>query len=165
MPGLLRLLFATLLIFAAGFVFMTTDPSVGHIASHFDGAGRANDYMSGGNYRLFMLFFASVFPLIMVVLISGVPRVFPGITNIPNRDYWFSPERRTETLLFLEKHALAFGCMMVLFICGVHWLVMLANNRNPPQLANGPFLTMLAVFMVTVFIWLALLMRRFRKTL
>lgn len=161
----LRLLFTGLLPAAAVFVYLTTDPAAGYIASHFDGTGHADAYMAGGYYRSFMIFFAAIFPLIMVVMIAGVPRLFPGSINIPNRDYWFSPEQRRGTLLFLEKHALVLGCMMVLFICGVHWLVMLANRQNPPQLANGPFLAMLAVFMAAIFIWLARLMRRFRKTL
>lgn len=161
----LRLFFTGQLLGAAGFVYLTTDPAAGPIASHFDGTGHADAYMASGYYRMFMIFFAAIFPLIMVVMIAGMPRLFPGITNIPNRDYWFAPQQRAETLLFLEKHALVFGCMLVLFICGVHWLVLLANHRTPPQLANGPFLILLVVFMAAVFIWLARLMRRFRKPL
>ncbi len=133
------------------------------VASHFGGSGRADAFMSRGGYQFFILLFAVGIPLFIVGLVSILPRLFPRFVNLPNRDYWLAPDRRDQTLDYLSCHALVFGCMLVVFICGVHGLVVQANARNPPQLANGPFIALLLSFLVAGGLWTARLMRRFRK--
>lgn len=163
MNGLLRWVFAGLLVFAAVLVFSTTDPSSDYVASHFDASGRADAFMSGGVYRPFMLVFVVGFPLFIVFLLAVLPRRFPRFINIPHRDYWLLPEHREQTFRFLERHALLLGCMLILFCCVVHWQVVLANAQNPPRLANGPFLVALSAFSVAVCVWVLMLTRRFRR--
>jgi serine/threonine-protein kinase len=156
-------LFAGLLIAATWFVLNTTAELPAYVASHFRGDGLADGFMRRDAYRWFILVFAVGLPLLLVVLITYLPRRFPQATNIPNRDFWFAPERREQTLASLGQWALQLGCLFTLFACGVHWLVIQANARQPPRLANGPFLTMLVVFLVILGGWVVALLRRFRK--
>jgi hypothetical protein len=155
--------FVALLISAAVFVAVSSGYLPERVASHFGGDGYADGYMTRDGYRQFMLFFVVVFPLVLTGLIGWLPRRFPRAINIPNRDYWLAPSRREESLAFLARHALWFGCMLVVFLAGVHWLVVRANTVNPPRLANGPFLAMLVVFLAFMGVWTVALLRRFRK--
>ena len=162
---LLTLVFIALLFTGAGFVLLTTTSLPDRVASHFGAEGHANGYMTREGYRWFMLFFTVGFPLLIVLAIAGLPRLMPQHTNLPNRKYWLAPERRTQAFDFLTIHALWFGCLLVLFICSVHWLVVQANAQHPPQLANGPFLLALGVFLAAMVVWTIGLYQRFRVPL
>jgi len=159
---LLTLVFIALLFTGAGFVLSTTASLPDRVASHFGAEGLANGYMTRKGYRWFMLFFTVGFPLLIVLAIAGLPRLIPQYTNIPNRDYWLAPERRAQAFDFLTTHALWFGCLLVLFICSVHWRVVQANDQQPPQLANGPFLMSLGLFLAALVVWIIMLTRQFR---
>jgi serine/threonine-protein kinase len=162
---LLTLVFVALLFAGAGFVISTTAPLPERVASHFGAGGHANGYMTRDGYRSFMLFFTVGFPLFIVLAIAGLPRLMPQYTNLPNREYWLAPERRTQAFDFLTTHALWLGCLIEVFICSVHWSVIQANTHHPPQLANGPFLTSLGVFLGTLVVWTIMLMWQFRMPL
>ena len=109
-----------------------------------------------------MLFFTVGFPLLIVLVIAGLPRLMPRYTNLPNREYWLAPERRVQALDLLTIHALWFGMLLVLFMCAVHWLVVQANTQRPPHLANGPFLASLGLFLAALVVWIITLTRQFR---
>lgn len=156
-------LFAGLLVAATWFVLSTTAALPEYVASHFRGDGMADGFMRRDIYRWFMLVFAVGLPLVLVGLMAYLPSYVPRATNIPNRDFWFAPERREQTLAYLAQCALQLGCLFTVFACGVHWLVIQANAVKPPRLANGPFLTMLVLFLVILGVWTVALLRRFRK--
>ncbi len=158
-------LFVGLLIAVTWFVLSTTASLPEYVASHFRGDGLADGFMRRDIYRWFMLVFAVGLPLVLVVLMAYLPRYVPRATNIPNRDFWFAPERREQTLAYLAQCALQLGCLFTVFASGVHWLVLQANALKPPRLANAPFLTMLVVFLAILGIGIVALLRRFRKPL
>ena len=158
------ILFALLLIVTCFFIISTSGTLPERVASHFDSAGAPNDYMTRDGYRVFMLAFGIGFPLLMVMLISWLPRLAPNLTNIPNRAYWLAPERRETTFAVLSAYALWLGCLLTIFLGGVHWLVVRANAVSPPRLENGPFLALLGAFFVALIVWIFLLVRQFRKT-
>lgn len=71
------------------------------MASHFGPSGAADRFMARGAFVGFM---AAVFCGVALLLLFGVPaliRVVPGAINLPNRDYWLSPERRERTIATL----------------------------------------------------------------
>jgi uncharacterized membrane protein len=159
---LLTLVFVVFLLVGAGFVMSTTALLPERVASHFGAGGQANGYMTRDGYRWFMFFFTVGFPLLLVLAIAGLPRLIPQYTNIPHREYWLAPERRAQAFDFLTTHALWFGILLVLFMCAVHWLVVQANTQRPPQLANGPFLLSLGLFLAALVVWIITLTRQFR---
>jgi len=159
---LLTLVFVALLFAGAEFVMSTTATLPERVASHFGAGGQANGYMTRDGYRWFMLFFTVGFPALIVLAIGWLPRLIPQYTNLPNREYWLTPERRAQAFDFLTVHALWFGCLIEVFICSVHWRVVQANAQYPPQLANGPFLMSLGLFLAALAVWIIMLMRQFR---
>jgi len=148
----------------AAFVAITASLLPATIATHFDGRGVPNGYMSRDDYRLFMLILTVALPLLVVGTITWLPRRLPRWTNIPHREYWLAPERREATFAFLAAHAVWLGCLMAFFSGGVHALVMFANAESPPRLANGPFFVLLGAFVVAIAAWIIVLVWRFRKT-
>ena len=164
MSQIARPLFALLLVIGAVVIGVTTDQLPAQIASHFAAGGAANGWMSRRGYLLFMLVFAVVIPLSIVFGMSLLPRVSDKAINLPNRDHWLGPAQREATFKFLTAHACWLGSLMIVFITGIHFLLIAANTTQPPHLPTQPFITLLVAFLVGIGIWAATLVRRFRRT-
>jgi uncharacterized membrane protein len=133
------------------------------VATHFDGAGKPNGWMTRTGYAIFMVAFGIGLPLVISALIPMISRWLPARINIPNRQYWLAPDRREETLLFLRWHLGWLATLMAFFALGIHHLILMANALRPPALPHTPFLFMLGCFLAGMAVWTGLLWRRFRK--
>jgi hypothetical protein len=154
--------FALLVACGAAFIWLSSASLPAVVASHFGASGAANGSMPRGLYVRFMLAFAMGVPLVLVVL-SRVAIGSGASINLPNRDYWLAPERREQTVSYLHTHLDRFSAVLVVFLCYVHWLVVRANQAQPPQLSNRAMVAGLAAFLVFALIWTRLLLRRFRN--
>lgn len=156
-------LFVVVLIASAGFLVATIGEFPDRIATHFDWAGHPNAWMTREGYLTWMLAFGVAFPAVVTALVGLLPRAWPGLAfvNLPNRDHWFAPERRAESLAFLGRHACWLGCLMVLTAMGVHALVLRAHDAVPPTLPLVPFVALLIGFTLAVGGWIFVLYRRF----
>ncbi|MEW6731035.1 MAG: hypothetical protein AB1489_06840 [Acidobacteriota bacterium] len=164
MRSLFAILFLTLLIVTAIFVLVTTASLPDPVATSFGGNGLAHAYMSRSAYRVYLLLFTIGLPLIVVAMIGWLPHFLPNRINIPNRDYWLAPEHREQTLTFLSEHALRLGCLILVFMVGIQWLVIRANTLTPPQLANRPFIILLVGLFISIVGWILAIFRRFSRT-
>jgi hypothetical protein len=146
---------------AAAFVLVSSQWLPPVVASHFDAAGQVNGAMP-----------RHVYVLIMTVLILVAPGVVgfaparsldaPGARiNLPHGDYWLAAPQRDRTLADLRAFFRRFAAALALFLCYAHALVVRANLQQPPQLATGPFLLGLAVFLLSLGAWTVALLRRF----
>jgi uncharacterized membrane protein len=152
-----------LLVVGAILISATTDHLPAQIASHFGAGGVANGWMSRSGYLLFMLAFAVILPLVIVLSMSAVPRWKAGGINIPNRDYWLDPTRREATLKYIAAHACWLGSLMVVFITAIHFLLIEANATQPPRLPFQLFVTTVVLFVVALLAWMAMLALHFRN--
>jgi uncharacterized membrane protein len=155
-------LFCVLLVFAAGFVSLTASQLPSEVASHFGASGAADAFMPRTAYLILMLALALALPVAIVVVLGTVLRRPRAPINLPNRDYWLGPERRMETIAFLQRHMLRFGSLMIAFICFVHWLVVSANAREPAHLADSWMIVGTVLFVVASLLWAGALHLRFR---
>jgi hypothetical protein len=133
------------------------------VGSHFDASGAADGFMPRSWYVGCMLVMVVVFPLLLVIVQSfvlGRPR---ARINLPNREYWLAPERRTATIDFLRQHLVHFGSMLVVFLCYTHWLVVRANAVTPPRLAAVWFVGGICVFLAAALLWIRALLGHFRN--
>ena len=169
-PGRLRppmacVLFVLLLIASAGYLVATIGGFPERVASHFGWAGHADAWMTREGYLTWMIGFGIVFPVIVAALVGLAPRAWPGLAfvNLPNRDHWFAPERRAESLAYLGRHACWLGCLMVLMADGVHALILRAHETDPPVLPFVPFVALLVSFVIAVGAWIVVLHRRFHR--
>ncbi len=148
---------------AVAFIWFSGQELPRLVGSHFGRGGIATGFIPRNRY-LFATMFASVLlPLVIVFPISLALRNPNARINLPNRDYWLTPERRPETVNFIRTQMMRFGAALLLFICYVHWLVVQANLKSPPRLAGSAFVSAVAVFIGFVIVWIAIHYTRFRK--
>jgi uncharacterized membrane protein len=119
------------------------------MASHFDLYGRANGWQPKEAFFVVMA---------VVIAITGaigflVPRIIAAapaeLLNLPRKDYWLAPERREETLRFLQTQMEWFGCG-VLFI--LLYAASQAIDANLPD--HGPFGTQGMLYVLLAFVLL-----------
>jgi hypothetical protein len=133
------------------------------VASHFDVGGQPNGWMTRSGYMTFMGIFGLGLPLFVVVL-CFLSRFLPDWTfNLPHREFWLSPEQRSQTYEYLLARSLWLACPLVGFVGGTHYLTIQANCSVPVHLPSGPLLTLLAIFLAGVALWVVGLVRHFRN--
>jgi uncharacterized membrane protein len=132
------------------------------VASHFDGTGRANGWMTRSAFLAWqagtLLFLAALFESI-VLLQTRLPREY---VNLPHRDYWLAPERRAATDAWVGSLVLAIGCLVMTFFIALFHQVYRINLEGDPRLLAGvrPLTTLLGLASVTV---IALILLRFAR--
>jgi uncharacterized membrane protein len=157
------MLFVFIEILAICFLWLTIDQMPANLASHFNGGGIANGFMSRGGYLVFMLAFMVAVPLLMILPMLFVHRFQLAQINIPNKAYWLSEANREQTFVFLQSHCLYLGMITVLFMSYIHWLLIEANKVQPPQLPNDLFFLGLGVFLILTAFWSVGLVLKFLR--
>ncbi len=159
----MRVVFPLLVAASALFVWLTSGSLPPIVASHFGASGAANGFMTRAVYLGFMLPVVVLVPVLLAA--SGqLARLLPAsLINLPNRDYWLAPERKAETAAALGRLSTFPACLVLVFLCFVHWQVVQANISATRQLASIPFWAGLVVFAVALGGWLIALYRRFGR--
>jgi uncharacterized membrane protein len=89
------------------------------VASHFGASGRpdawANKEFFVKIYLFAVAFVAVLFPGIGFI-VSKIPNNF---INLPNKNYWLSPERRHETVDFLVRQFIWFGSATLMLLLDI----------------------------------------------
>jgi len=101
-----------------------------------------------------------------VAVVAGsmlLPRLKDTRINIPHRDYWLAPARRDATFRYLAAHAYWLGALLVVFIAGIHLLLLDANAAQPPRLAGQLLATLLVLFLAALAVWIATMAIHFRN--
>ncbi len=132
------------------------------LAVHFGGSG-APDGWSGkaafvatyGAVELVVVLFGLGFALIL-------DRIPVTLLNVPNKGYWFSTERRRESMEFLKTQVLWIGASTLGFFVAIAQIIFMTNlGDDPPRLSND-FWYVFVAFVVLV-LWLSLrILLRFR---
>jgi hypothetical protein len=157
--GLAVLLFVISLGVAQVLYFRAELPA--RVASHFDGAGRPNGWMSRDG-----------FVLIQCVLLLALGALFGfggrllkvtpnGWINLPNRNYWLAPERRAESVAVLAGWMRWLGAGTLAFLMVVFQFTVQANLRRG-RLDSMQFLMVTGLLLGGMAIAVGWLYRRFR---
>ena len=134
------------------------------VATHFAADGHPNGYMSREECRLFMLQFTLGVPIFIAVLTGLFPLFLPvSLFNLPNRDYWLAPERAAASRAFLSEQGIWFGCILLVFLISVDWMVAAANSNALKQFPTPTFTTAAVVGLTALGFWLVRFIRRFGK--
>ena len=151
------------LVIAAGFIKLSGQSLPPAVASHFAVGGNANGFMPRSAYLDLMLFIGVGVPFLLALVHRLVRLVPPHLVSLPNRDYWLSPERTTETFAFLYNHGIYLSALLATFICFIHWLVVRANELQPPHFSTSLFFTGLVLFLLAVATWIGMLFVHFNR--
>lgn len=162
-PRYLVILFVLMELLVTGLIFYTAGTLPDVVASHFDGAGRPNGFMTRTFYIGFMLVFALGIPAVVSGSMALVSRFPDDKISLPNKHIWLAEPHRAATFAWLRGHALGMGILLTGFMGYVHWLVVLANRTTPAQLSNTGIITGLVVFAIALLIWGIMLPLKFRR--
>lgn len=162
-PGALVAL-VCLMVFATAFVFYTSGYLPENVATHFGAGNQADGWMSRNGYLAFMLGSMIGVAALVSFIVGTLPAKYPQWTNLPNRDYWLAPQRRDESLNYLNAHGKRLGGLIVMMMLGMHYVVLKANHLQPPALPVAEFSAVLFGFALALVWWLVRLFRRFGKS-
>ncbi len=155
--------FVAVITCAAAFVARTAQELPSRVASHFRPGGRPDSFMPRDAYETWVLALVVGLPILLVLAHSLVRYLPARFVNLPNREHWLAPERRAETADYLHARSMWFGALLSVFMAYVHWQVVRANARQPPELSEPAVLGGLACFLVALGAWLLGTIRHFRR--
>ncbi len=158
-----RIAFVVLLVLVVAVIVGSSGALQDRVASHFGHGGVVNGSMSRDGYVAFMLAFTILLPTFVVAMIGWLPRMTGTGGGIPNADYWFAPARREASNARLMSYACLFGCVVLLFLGGLHLVLLDANTHTPPRMSEPAFFSMLAVFLVGIASLIARMQCVFRR--
>jgi uncharacterized membrane protein len=133
------------------------------VASHFGASGNANGWMTKSQ---FLITYAVVIVPALVLefrMTRRIDRAANKRLNLPNKEYWLAPERRAETLAYLERFFAWYGCALLALEVLAMGLAMRANFQSPPALPTGPIVLAIVAFVLFNIASIAAVRRRFSK--
>jgi uncharacterized membrane protein len=134
------------------------------IAVHFRRSGLVTGWMPRETFLYLQVALFALFALVSF----GVPRLLEMVPtsaiNLPNKEYWFAPERRAGTVRYFAGQFAWLGCALVALFIAVDDLVFRATVSTPQRLDNGHFLLALGIFLGFLALWIARMMIRFGRT-
>jgi uncharacterized membrane protein len=131
-------------------------------ASHFGISGEPNAHQTKA------AFFASwILAILMPGIVAlGVPSMLGHIPvaliNLPNKEYWFAPQRRAQTQHDFAQHFAWFGAASLALVVAVMNLVMRANLPPSQVIEPKGFWLLFALYLAFVVWWLARVFALFR---
>lgn len=131
------------------------------VASHFSTGGQADGWMSRSAYLQFISIFGSIVPLFIIMVFRSLPM---NLINVPNRDFWFAPERCAQSHDYIFRQSFWFACLMIGLFTGVHLAIIQANGQSSARLSLPVLLGVLGIFMIGILTWAANLFRHFSRT-
>ena len=162
----MKTVYALLLLLVIGylgqiFCYYSRLPDV--IAIHFGPSGNADAWTSKNQFVIFGIGLMFLLLFLINVLTALLFTVVPDrYVNLPNKEYWLTPERRGETAEKINGHMAMFTSGLVLFMITVQQLVINANLSGTNKLNNTVMVATLVLFFSFVGYWFFLLSRKFK---
>jgi uncharacterized membrane protein len=158
-----RLIFVLLVAYAAIHFssYYSQLPDV--VASHFDAHGIANGWQTkSAFFRVFVMV-----SVLAAVIGFGLPRIIAIVParwiNLPNKQYWLSPEHLAEMEEFLGAYFAWFACALLVVMISTFDYAVESNlhPKNPAESSRMWYI--LAGFLAFVVAWLVRLLARFSR--
>ena len=133
------------------------------LAVHFGPSGEANGWSSRGEFVVLFATMEAFFVLLGVAFAIALGRVPAALINISHKDYWFSPERREESVGFLKNQMLWMETATLGFLVALAQIIFIENLGNAPPRLPGDFWYVLVAFVAAI-LWFSLrIVLRFRS--
>jgi uncharacterized membrane protein len=132
------------------------------MASHFDGAGRADGWSSKQSF-LTTYAITTVGMAALFLLFAGlIPRLPVRMINLHNKDYWLAPDRKVATCRWIATWLLWMGNATLAFLAAIFHLTIRANLGPRRELGSATG-WLLGVYGAFVLLWSVWVLFRFRR--
>ncbi|HQU85079.1 MAG TPA: DUF1648 domain-containing protein [Pyrinomonadaceae bacterium] len=131
------------------------------VASHFDAKGIADSWMPKESFLIFeLIIFVIVIGhfWLVPVLIEKMP---DALINLPNKQYWLAPERRTETFSIFRNYFRWFSVGVLLLLLLINQQVYRANLMHQNLSATATWL-IIGGFLIFTIVWMIKFIRQFK---
>jgi len=142
-------------------VWLVWDALPERIASHFGASGQPNAFQDKQSFVTLSLGMMTLMYALFGLMPRLLPALPPRMVNVPNREYWLSPERREASIRKLVDHLSMVGVMTQLFMVAVYELVIRANLARA-ALDNSTMFVLLGLFYAGVISSIVRIYRDFR---
>ncbi len=132
------------------------------VASHFNGSGRPNGW---SGKAVFFAIYAGMVILMAVIQTAtrlSSTKIPVSLINLPNKDYWLSPERRAESVATLMQYMTGFWSATLFFLMSTMHLAIRVNLGWRRGLGDWFFLLFGGYILFTM-TWTISLVKRFAR--
>ncbi len=149
------LLVLLLLVAVAAIQFLHYYPRLPDtIATHFGSGGQANAWTGKGGFIASYALIEALFVAMAFGALFLLERVPVSMINLPKKDFWFSPERKRETLRYIASQMVWFNVVTLAFLIAVAQIIFNVNmGEGPPALPHDFFIVL--VMFVGVIVWMS----------
>jgi hypothetical protein len=163
MLNTLRLIHAVSVLLALIFVWHTVQVLPEWVVSGRDWHGLPRGHMRKFSYLALQFGLLLGLPLLVVAMPLWLARRGGAGLNLPNRDYWFAPERQADAIRRLATMLYLLAIMLTLLLCWTHGVNASLHEAAPSLASSSPFVGVIAVFTVAMLAWVAATLRQFRR--
>lgn len=132
------------------------------MASHFNGAGEPDNWMSKSSFFIFEAVILILIVAEFTVLPFLISRFPASLISLPNKHFWLSEKYRSGTIASIREYFEWFSVGLLVLLIAVNELVIRANLNKQP-LPDIIWLVMVSFFVYVGF-WLYKFISRFRNT-
>ena len=133
------------------------------LAVHFGSSGEPDGWSSKGEFMVLFGAMEAFFVLFGVGMALALDRIPVALINVRHKDYWFSPEKREESLEFMKNQILWIEAATLGSFVAIAQLIFRGNLGDAPPRLLGNFWYVLIAFVATI-LWFSLrIVLRFRS--
>jgi uncharacterized membrane protein len=133
------------------------------MASHFAADGRPNGWQPRESFFLITLVVGSLSGIISFFAPLRIASQPNARINLPHRDYWLSPERRSQTMNYISSFMAWFGCAVLFVLISGTYLALQANLAPNGRFNSGAMLAVIVSFLLFLLLALLRFFRHFQK--
>jgi uncharacterized membrane protein len=133
------------------------------MASHFASDGTPNGWQPKGMFFVLMVLIAASTAIIGFLAPVLTARKPASQINLPNREYWLTPKRRTATMEFIAGQMRLFACAVLFVILFGGYEAIQANLRSIVRFDSQTMLIVMMGFVVFVLAWIIGFVRHFLR--
>lgn len=159
MLRLARILFFAATSVALGLAVQEHGTLPERVATHFGGDGQPNGWMSRDSHTAGQVGITFFMAALFLGLAVALPRLPDRFINLPHRDHWLAPQRRSGTLAWLSAMLLWLGILLQGFLAFVFREVWRANSAASPTLQLNSLWLQISLFILTAGLVITLLVR------
>jgi len=159
----LRALIFGAMLFVASLCFLAPELQA-RVATHFNGAGQPDGWMTRGQHLLFISLLGFGLPAFITGLSYCIRFLPSSMLNTPHSTFWRSPENYPVACRIILHWSYAVGALTLLWMTLLNYQLVAANRLSPPFISPTQALFTAGFYVMGLVLLILQLVRTFYKT-